>query len=307
MDSGYAHPGYAESLAGGTAVVRLPHSGATLLARPVPGGGTDLAGPYPMLFAQDLDALGADLAGLAGGDPAPVSAVFVLNPFADAPETTLPGLDLLRPLKTHFLADPAFSWEDAASKHHRWETRQAHKVLEVTEIPDPASRADVFWALYSHLIDKRAIEGVATLSPAIIARHLALPGARLFEARSTATGETLGAAIWFEMGEVAYLHLQAQSPEGYSQRAGYALYAAAFEAFRGRVRWLDWGGAAGTVEDPSDGLYRFKKGWASATRQTWICGKILDPARYDALTQAHGATGSAFFPAYRSPRDAAAR
>jgi hypothetical protein len=51
--------------------------------------------------------------------------------------------------------------------------------------------------------------------------------------------------------------------------------------------------------DGTDGLSRFKRGWATGTRPTYFCGRIFDHRRYaDALT-ARGLEDDDYFPAYR--------
>ena len=64
-----------------------------------------------------------------------------------------------------------------------------------------------------------------------------------------------------------------------------------------RVRWVDFGGGAGTV-DADDGLTRFKRGWSNATRTAHLCGRILQPDTYEELS-ADGGAPSDWFPAYR--------
>jgi hypothetical protein len=76
------------------------------------------------------------------------------------------------------------------------------------------------------------------------------------------------------------------------------LYRHAIRWFSGRARWLDLGGGAGAVSDPSDGLCRFKRGWSTGVRPTYFCGRVFDQGRYAKLLRRRAAT--AFFPAYRA-------
>jgi hypothetical protein len=82
--------------------------------------------------------------------------------------------------------------------------------------------------------------------------------------------------------------------------ASYALYWYAISHFRERVRWLDLGGVAGLSEGaPEDGLQRFKAGWATGTRPSFLCGRVLQPSVYADLATKRGIAESSYFPAYR--------
>ena len=66
------------------------------------------------------------------------------------------------------------------------------------------------------------------------------------------------------------------------------------------MSWLDLGGGAGTSEGGSlDGLRRFKAGWATGTRQTFLCGRVLQQDAYDSLSAERTAGKTTYFPAYR--------
>jgi hypothetical protein len=65
------------------------------------------------------------------------------------------------------------------------------------------------------------------------------------------------------------------------------------------VRWMALGAGAGTENDGSDGLTRFKRGWATETRTVYLCGRIFQQSTYAALVGAQASTS--FFPAYRHP------
>jgi len=68
---------------------------------------------------------------------------------------------------------------------------------------------------------------------------------------------------------------------------------------RVEVRWLALGGAAGDADDDeADGLSRFKRGWATGTRQVYLCGKVLQPDAYRRLA-GDAPADMEYFPAYR--------
>ena len=117
--------------------------------------------------------------------------------------------------------------------------------------------------------------------------------------RARREGETVGATLWLQHGDVAYYHLGAYAEAGYRSRASFALFSTAIEAFAAMgVRWLDLGGGAGARPTAADdGLTRFKRGWATASRTVYLCGRVLAPTVYRRLTESLPPTG--YFPAYR--------
>ena len=82
-------------------------------------------------------------------------------------------------------------------------------------------------------------------------------------------------------------------------RASCAIYWRSLEILAGRVKWIDWGGSAGTSLDPGSSLASFKRGWASCVRQTFLCCRILDGKAYAALVAERGCASTDYFPAYR--------
>jgi hypothetical protein len=53
------------------------------------------------------------------------------------------------------------------------------------------------------------------------------------------------------------------------------------------------------AEQPDDGLRRFKKGWSTHTRQTYLATRVLDRRRYEELSRGAG-DANGYFPAYRA-------
>ena len=117
--------------------------------------------------------------------------------------------------------------------------------------------------------------------------------------RAVHQGVSVGMTLWYIQGEVGYYHLAAYSDVGYALRASFALFAGAIEYFATRLRWLNLGAGAGIHSASSDGLTRFKRGWATGTRTAYLCGRICDPARYAEVVQARGVSGADYFPLYR--------
>jgi hypothetical protein len=91
-------------------------------------------------------------------------------------------------------------------------------------------------------------------------------------------------------------HLAASSEAGYRNGAAYALNALAIEALTD-CDLVNFGGGAGAVDDPADGLVRFKKGFSNRITDSWLCGAVLDAEAYRVLSA--GRADDGFFPAYR--------
>jgi hypothetical protein len=262
-----------------------------MLLRAAPGDAWDATGPYPRAPLRH----GADLpAGLARLRAAGlVSAVLVPDPLLAPDATTLAAaFPICRPFKTHFVVDRARGGY-APSKHHRYEVRRAQGRCTVDRVRLGDHLGD--WSrLYAGLADRHAIQGPAAFSDGYFAMMAGDSTYETFAAR--VDGRMVAMAIWFEHAQVAVNHLGASDAAGYAAGATYALYDAAIEHFA-QCRQIDLGGAAGLAESADDGLARFKRGFANAEATAFLCGAVLDPVRYAALTG--GRAPTAFFPAYR--------
>ena len=296
-DSGYAHCGYARSLAEFGEPLVLPRSGGWLLRRAIPGaaGAYDAMGPYPLFSCRDGAALAADVEELDGQL---VSVSLVADPFGGLAETDLRrAFHQVLPFKTHFVADLSQPVEEFASASHRSFGRRALRQMTVEVCPDPLVELDAWCRLYDHLIARHGLTGIKRFSRRAFAQQPALPGMVMFRAR--VDDRVIGLDLWYVHGNVATGHLVAISDEGYALRASYGLKLYLLEYFSGRVRYANLGGGAGLDGDRSDGLSAFKRGWSNATRTAYFCARVCDAARYEALARARGAEVSSYFPAYR--------
>ena len=293
--AGYAHPLYAEALSEFGAPIRLPASGGQLLERVISGTAYhDAMGLYPLFCCADWHGLARDIEALRGKL---VSVVVVADPFGGHDEGVLRScFDCVVPFKTHFVVDLEQSALHGSS-HHRYYARRAQREVAVEVCSEPRTKVAEWAHLYGHLIERHAIAGVQAFSLESFRRQFMVPGLVLFRAISH-SGDCVGAHLWYWQGNVAYSHLSAASKQGYQCSCSYALYDAAIRFFRSRVRWLDLGGGAGTNER-DDGLGVFKRGWSNATRTAFLCGRVLDPRRYDKLAAACGAGRNGYFPSYR--------
>lgn len=295
--TGYLHPDYARSLAAFGEPRVLPGSGASVLVRDISGASrVDALGVYPIVCCRDWSALGADLSAVAGEW---VSLALVVDPFSGLGETELRGLfDQVRLFKEHFVAELGPPVEALANKHHRYYARQALKAVEVRAVERPLDHLDEWCDLYAELIRRHELRGIKAFNREAFAMHLAIPGMVMLRA-ADAQG-AVGMHLWYLQGDVAYSHLAAFNERGYDTMAAYALYWHAISWFTGKVKYLNFGAGAGVSTDATDGLTRFKRGWANASRPVWFCGRVFDRESYDRLSAERAPAGTAYFPAYRA-------
>jgi hypothetical protein len=293
---GYFNSRYAAALAEWGEPVALPSCGAWLLRRSITGSDRrDLMGCYPVFCARDYSRLPEDLTSLASGH---VSLALVVDSFSGVDEAFLRShFDRVLAFKAHFVAELDRPWEQIATKHHRYYARKALAKLVVEPVTDPLSFLDDWCDLYGHLVRRHELRGIKAFSRQSFAAQLALPG--LVALRAVHEGRTVGAHLWMQHEGVAQSHLAAVNDQGYELMAAYALYVGAIQYFTGKVRWLNFGAGAGLSIDATDGLTQFKRGWSTASRTAWFCGKILQPDAYASLTSETGKQGTNYFPAYR--------
>jgi hypothetical protein len=294
--TGYLHPAHAASLAEFGTPRELPRSGGWLLERAIPGTeARDAMGCYPLFACRDWLGLQRDLDELEGEL---VSVSLVAGPFGNYNRTLLDGcFDVVLLFKEHFIADLSDPPEAIVSKHHRQRMRKALSEVQVQVCSEPLELLEEWVSLYSTLTARHGITGIRAFSRAAFEKQLMIPG--MVALRAERQGTAVAANLFFVQGETAYDHLAASSPEGYECSASYALKWYAMQYFRGKVRWIDWGGGTGATVDPSDGLTAFKNGWAQTTRPAYFCGRILNQAMYRQIVRQKNLEHSPWFPAYR--------
>jgi hypothetical protein len=298
LHKGYQHASYAESLAEFGTPRLLPRSGGWVLERSIDGlPYRDLMGCYPLFSCEDWSGLNADLDELLNDFAA---LALVADPFGHY------DVDDLRrcfnykfvPFKTHFVADLRRPAKEFVSEHHRTYARQALRDVVVERCDEPASFLDVWVDLYATLTARHQLMGIKKFSRDAFSRQLNVPGIVML--RAIRDGETVGAHLWYVQSDVVHSHLAASSAGGYELMASYALYWYAIETFADTARWLNFGGGAGVGSDRTDGLTKFKKGWATHTRTAYFCGRVLDRQKYAHAISARGISRGDYFPAYRS-------
>jgi hypothetical protein len=301
--NGYVSPLYAESLAEFGTPFHLPRSDGWLLLRPIPQSEDhDAIGCYPLFDCGDWSVLGPDLEEFA---EQAVAVSLVVDPFSAADATQLGKWfpDVCRPFKEHAVVDFGRDWRRAICPHHRRNIRAAAKCVEVERCSDPSAWLETWIELYEHLIHRHDLCGIARFSRASFSRQLHVPGIVAF--RAVVGKQTVGMLLWYIRDTVAFYHLGAFSPLGYTSRAAFALFDAALGdlACRG-VRWAGLGSGAGWQGAADDGLSRFKNGWANDRRTAWFCGRILAPGKYARLISPRTLATTDYFPKYRHPEAA---
>lgn len=295
MTHPYATEVYARSLTHIGAPLCVPEWDTQVLVRPTPHGARqDISGPYPLSVVRR----GADLkAGLERLTTAGLVSIVLVFDDRLRPDLCVleAAFDFARPFKSHFLYDRSLG-PLALGKHHRYELKRALARVEVREIV-LTDHLSAWKQLYGQLAARHGFAGAhvfASIHHQTLAR---LPGLRAFGA--FIAGRLVSAHLFVTHEGYAISHLAASAPEGYETSAAYAVNDLAVAALTD-CEVINFGGGAGLGEDPADGLVRFKKGFSNRAAPSWLCGKVLDRAGYDALAAGFGDNG--FFPAYRGAR-----
>ncbi len=271
--------------------IRVDPWGGFVLKRTTPsGGGVDCSAPYPMFCIADPDAARAGLGDLRAAGM--ISFVGVLDPLRSGAEARQ-AFPFRRPFKTHYLINrPGIGYEP--TPHHRAALRTAAKRCTTEAGPLGPWLSD--WAgIYANTATNRGWSSAHRFGPAHW-RDLADSG-RVMAFRSVSEGEVAAMALFLQDGGLVYYHLAASTARGRTASAGYAIVNAAVEHY-GDVEAIYLGGAPGGSDDASNGLAKFKAGFANGSGTAWLVGEVLDEARYRELGPADAA---GYFPAYRAP------
>ncbi len=290
----YATQAYVESLSHLGLAIPIPQWGTWGISRLIEGGLSDICGPYPLaVLSPDADLpSGFDSLRQSGA----VSVTLLLDDHhRPSMEKMFTYFDLVRPFKTHFMVD-RLAGVVRPSSHHRYEINRALQEVVVREIA-LSTHIPQWEGLYRNLVMRHGLIGIHDFPPAHFEALAAMPGVVCMGAFRG--DELVAAHIWVVHDDCVHSHLAASSELGYALRAAYAVYDYSIHFFAG-VRMMNLGGGAGSADDPTDGLARFKRGFANSKAQGYICGKILKPEAYNRLAQGIQ-SGSAYFPLYRSP------
>lgn len=292
--TGYLHPDYALSFAEFATPLKLPTCGGWLLKRTVNGDvGDDAMGCYPLFCCKSWHMLQKDIEALRSQL---ISIVIVADPFGDHTEQSLKTcFDFAVPFKDHYVIETGQPLDEFVNKSHRRHALRALREVRVEICPKPLDYLEEWDRLYNVLAARHSITGLRRFSRSAFEKQLAIPGAILF--RAVADHQTVGLDWWYTQGDCAQGHLAAYSPLGYELRASYATKWRMIEYFNDKVKWINLGAAA--TGDSSNGLRDFKRGWSTGTKRAWLCGSVLQAAKYAELVQACSVSGAGYFPAYR--------
>ena len=266
-----------------------------VLVRPIAGAAEcDAMGCYPLCVFDANDGIREDFAELARVGI--VSLVIVTDCLTQPDHAFLDAhFDRVRPYKAHYVYDARLPNGDY-TKHHRDRARRARKSCE-TRVVALSEHLDSWCACYETLVKKKGITGIQNFSRSYFETISEMPEAVTIAA--FAGGEFVSGHIWFRFGRHAHAHLAASTELGYKLRSAFAIYDHAIQLFRNEYT-IDFGGGAGAEASQSDGLADFKRGFANAARENFLCGKILDGAAYERLSTGPQRTDG-YFPAYRRP------
>jgi|GEM_PF-235819 len=301
-EKGYSSSGYAASLAGFGDLQHLECSDGYLLKRNIPGTDYfDATGLYPLFQCDKWGNLATDLKMLSKDI---CSIVMVVDPLENVTHQELGSIfdDLCRPFKQHFLVELSNDLNKVVSRHHRYYAGYGAKRCTVRILHDCEELLDDWLNLYGQLVQRHQIRGIQRFSQDSFRCQLRLEEMVAFIAESDEG--ILGIQLWICRGKNAYHHLSAYDAFGYRNRVSYTLLWKALQFFKDAgLSWANLGGGAGESAETS-GLTAFKKGWASETKPSYLCGKILDHRVYNMLIKTTGNTNSLFFPAYRNGKEA---
>jgi len=297
--TGYIHEEYIKSLSDFGSPVALAHCNGWILRRKIPGTNLyDAMGSYPLFCCNDWKKLHLDLEKV--GDDL-ISVTIVTDPIGNYNEDILIRCfaDLVKPFKEHFLIDLKVPLENHVDKNHLRNVRRSLLEVDVEKCEHHNKGLSDWISLYAKLIKRHNITGIPAFSEKSFEKQFYVPGLHIF--RASYRGETIGMLLWYVQGEVGYYHLGAYSEQGYKLRASFPLFWFAIDWFKKKgLPWLNLGAGAGATNDGSDGLTRFKKGWATTTRINYLCGRIFNMNKYLELSQSKNRSCINYFPAYRA-------
>jgi hypothetical protein len=296
--SGYLDQHYAQSLAEFGVPVKLEQSKSWILQRQIAGSEyKDAMGCYPIFSCEDWASLPNDLNTF---DEKLVAFSMVSDPFADFDLAELQKTfrDVCYPFKSHYVLDIKNFDKDLISKGHYRNAQRAQKLLTIEKITHPKKYLNKWMELYSSLIVRRKIKGIARFSYNAFKMQFETPGFVIYTAKFI--NKIVGMVSFYKMNDIVYYHLAAYDEDGYATRASFGIFWQAIHDFAAEgLHYLSLGSSAGLDENINDGLTRFKKGWSSETRTAYFCGKIFNKPVYDHLKNKSVQTDP-FFPAYRN-------
>lgn len=203
--------------------------------------------------------------------------------------------DVVREYKDHYFVDLTKPLK--LPDNHKRNIRKAlagadfniRKPLETKyELSDNISLvANDFYDLYSNLIERHSIIGMANFTKEQITQMLRVPGTLVIEARSKGAGYLLGMMlIYLEDNGVCRYHLACYSDLGYEEQTGFGLLYYSIEYLKSLGYETYSLGAGSGVVTNSNGLTRYKQGFSNCpTRKNYLLFKVLQSEIYSKLCE----------------------
>ncbi|GIJ77665.1 Acetyltransferase (GNAT) domain-containing protein [Micromonospora phaseoli] len=203
---------------------------------------------------------------------------------------------------------PEQMWREFEHKVRK-NVNRARRSGVTIEVDEAGTDLAEFLRIYGSTMRRRNAAEAYHFPDALFAALLAeLPGqAVLFHARHE--GRVVSTELVLVSGRNMYSFLGGTDEDAFHHRPNDLLKYEIFQWGREHDRrWFLLGGGYA----PDDGIFRYKRAFAPHSLLTYSTGtRVFDPARYDALVQAHHAESrrhdpnwrpqAAFFPEYRQP------
>ncbi len=270
----------------GVELMFVPGWDTHVLARRSREASCTTVGLYPFAsLSPDAD-LAAGLAHLASRGTTSVS--LITDPVWSPPAERLSAsFDTCRPFKQSYLIDGK-AGRIRVRKRHRNRINMALRSVEVRPVP-LAEYLGEWFDLYSFLVQRKTLERGRVLPQVHFEALASLEEVTAIAA--VAAGTVVGMSLWIRFKQFTYFHLSASSEEGYRLFASYAMYAHALEALN-ESQTIVLGPCGGLVDSPSDGIGEFKRGFANALGQSYLCTSFLHPRTHPASDTARQRGGT---------------
>lgn len=160
---------------------------------------------------------------------------------------------------------------------------------------NPTYHAGSLQGIYPNLIKKHNITGATAYTNNQLKKLLEVPGTVLFKVFSGS--QIINVSLFYIYNNNAYYHLSCQTDEGYKNQSNFTMMYDAIMFFKSLgLGYLEIGASPDGAK--SNGLKRFKEGFATEIRNNYIIKRIHRPDIYEQLC--YNRVDNGFFPLYRS-------
>jgi len=291
----YSKKVYADASAELGPIVRIECLDIWVQVRDIPGTNLkDAIGLYPFSLPtepQSPEQLRSELKNLDL-----LSLVLVAAPFLSDVSWLSSTFDMARVYKTQFTVEGAPE-KRVFKKNIRYVIRKAQAVCTVQKI-ELSDYLDRWCELYGTLITKHDLKGIHRFSRNYFESLANISEISTFGA--FVDGNLVSASLWIEDANWVTGHLSGTNKIGYGTGANHALFDYVVRHYEGRN--INLGGAPDSPKQGTD-LSLFKRKFANATQDSWICGIVADQSICNRLNQDRNINESQtdYFPAYRKP------